>query len=139
MEMGEVKRICPFCGAANPLEGRICVRCGADMRRSLPAMPKAGPLVPWREIGGALALGAAYLALELGWRLLKRRLRKLALPSRRSLLPEVARRLFRREPAPRAEEQVGEFSLYGERVWEVRQRGARFWGAERFLWRGTKR
>ncbi|RLF31770.1 MAG: hypothetical protein DRN07_06500, partial [Thermoplasmata archaeon] len=52
---------------------------------------KGGPLVPWREIGGALALGAAYLALELGWRLLKRRLRKLALPSRRSLLPEVAR------------------------------------------------
>ena len=83
-------------------------------------------------------MGAAYLALELGWRLLKRRLRKLALPSRRSLLPEVGR-LLRREPAPGAEEQVGEFSLYGERVWEVRHRGARFWGAERFLWCGTKR
>ncbi|HIC94961.1 MAG TPA: hypothetical protein EYP09_12065 [Anaerolineae bacterium] len=137
--MEEVKRICPLCGAANPLEGRICVRCGADMRQSLPAAPGAGPLVPWREIGGALALGAAYLALELGWRLLRRRLRKLALPSRRSMLPEVMRRLLRREPAPKAEERVGELSLYGERVWEVRQRGARFWGAERFLWRSTRR
>ena len=139
MEMEEVKRICPLCGAANPLEGRICVRCGADMRQSLPTAPGAGPLVPWREIGGALALGAAYLALELGWRLLRRRLRKLALPSRRSMLPEVMRRLLRREPAPKAEERVGELSLYGERVWEVRQRGARFWGAERFLWRSTRR
>jgi hypothetical protein len=131
--MEKVKLICPVCGEGNPLEGRFCEKCGADMRSELPAISEAAPLVTWRRIGTTLALGAAALALELGLELLRRRLQKSSLPSRRSMLSRAVHRLLRLES--RQEEQAEELSLYGERVWEVHRRGERLWGVERFSWR----
>ena len=123
--MEEVKRVCPVCGAANPLEGRVCVKCGADMRRNLPTVPEVGLPMPWQRLGATLVLGAAALALEVGLKLLQHR------------LPGTLRRLFRQEPSWK--EQVEDFCLYGERVWELRRHGARLWSAERFLWHSTRR
>jgi hypothetical protein len=130
--MEKVKLICPVCGTGNPLEGRFCEKCGADMRRELPAIPETAPLVTWRRIGTTLALGAAALALELGLELLRRRLQKPSPPSRRFPLLEAVRRLFRQETSPRQREQAKEFCFYWERVVESHRHGGRFWDAERF-------
>jgi hypothetical protein len=135
--MEKVKLICPVCGEGNPLEGRFCEKCGADMRSELPAISEAAPPITWRSVGAILAIGAVALALELGLELLRRRLQKPWLPSRRSMLSRAVHRLLGQES--RQEEQAEELSLYGERVWEVHRRGERLLGVERFSWRAMRK
>ncbi|MGC8952345.1 zinc ribbon domain-containing protein [Chloroflexus sp.] len=81
-----VERICPACRHSNPLENRYCGACGAALtesdalapRESTALAPRSFPLAlspaQVRQIGAALALGAATLAVEVGKAWLRRRM-----------------------------------------------------------------
>ncbi len=77
-----VERICPQCGAGNPLEDHFCGKCGATLERLLPAPRSPSSLmrfsaalpVRWRDVGRTLAVGAAALAAEAGIAWLRRRI-----------------------------------------------------------------
>ncbi|WP_298814436.1 zinc ribbon domain-containing protein [Chloroflexus sp.] len=79
-----VERICPACRHGNPLENRYCGACGAALTGADALAPREpGALAPrqfplssaqMRQLGAALALGAATLALEAGKAWLRRRM-----------------------------------------------------------------
>lgn len=79
-----VERICPACRHGNPLENRYCGACGAALtgndalapREPSALAPRTLSLSPaqMRQIGAALALGAATLAVEVGKAWLRRRM-----------------------------------------------------------------
>ncbi|WP_322511172.1 zinc ribbon domain-containing protein [Chloroflexus sp.] len=79
-----VERICPACRHGNPLENRYCGACGAALtgnealapREPSALAPRTFPLSPaqMRQLGTALALGAATLAIEVGKAWLRRRI-----------------------------------------------------------------
>jgi hypothetical protein len=76
--MSELKRLCPACGAANPLENQTCRACGANIRSTLP-MPYSERLpVPWKQVGTSLAVGAGALALRVGVNLVRQVLERKA-------------------------------------------------------------
>lgn len=70
--MSDIQRICVQCGFANPLESRYCARCGYDSQGALPAPRTTLPAVIGRAALPVL-VGAASVALRLGWRLLQQR------------------------------------------------------------------
>lgn len=74
--MSSVMRICPQCGHGNTMETRYCAHCGHDTQGNLPA-PQASNLPA--VIGKAavpVLVGAASLAVSLGWKLLQGMLAK---------------------------------------------------------------
>lgn len=70
--MSEVQRICPQCTAAGPLNARYCPACGYDFEGSLPAIQSNLPVVLTTAAVPVL-VGAASIALRLGWRALQGR------------------------------------------------------------------
>ena len=70
--MSEVQRICPQCAAAGPLSARYCARCGHDYQGELPAPQSSLPMVLGRAAVPVL-VGAASVALRIGWKLLQSR------------------------------------------------------------------
>ncbi len=78
-----VERICPACRHSNPLENRYCGACGATLsgndalapRESAPLAPRGFALSPaqMRQLGAAVALGVATLAVEAGRAWLRQR------------------------------------------------------------------
>lgn len=73
--MSEISRICPQCGQAFSLEARHCSHCGYDMDASLPAPQGALPALVGKAAAPVL-LGAASLAVSVGWRLLQNMLNR---------------------------------------------------------------
>ncbi|MEJ5346172.1 MAG: zinc ribbon domain-containing protein [Chloroflexus sp.] len=81
-----VERICPACRHGNPLENRYCGACGAALtepdalapREQAALAPRTFPLAltpaQVRQLGTALALGVATLAVEAGRAWLRRRM-----------------------------------------------------------------
>jgi hypothetical protein len=81
-----VERICPACRHGNPLENRYCGACGAALteqealapREQSALAPRNFPLalspMQMRQIGAALALGVATLAVEAGRAWLRHRM-----------------------------------------------------------------
>jgi hypothetical protein len=69
--MSDVTRICPQCGHANSMDARYCAQCAYDTQGNLPA-PQASSL-PAVVSKAALPVlvGAASLAVSLGWKLLQ--------------------------------------------------------------------
>ncbi len=70
--MSDIRRICAQCGASVPLTVRYCGNCGYDFQGELPVAQSNLPAV----IGKAAVpflLGAASLALRLGWKVLQSR------------------------------------------------------------------
>jgi hypothetical protein len=144
--MERVRKICPQCGAANPMEADRCVECGATMRGSLPILRESKLPVPWKEVGASLALGAAALAMRAGWRLLQ------ALLERRDVEPVSLRtassavsslgawRPRRGERPKRGEIQEAfpsepQMRMWGRRVSGVRcGDGISHWEVEEFVW-----
>jgi hypothetical protein len=135
-----VKRICPVCGAANPLEAERCFECGADIERNMPVIREGKLPVPWKEVGASLAVGAAALALRAGLHLLQGLLEKREAkpsPSDRALSPlsKLRRWLPRRGEEEEAHAPQPQIKVWGRRargMW--RSDGASHWEVEEFLW-----
>ena len=70
--MSEVQRICPECQTAGPLSGRYCPSCGYDFQGALPAPQYNLPVVLGKAAVPVL-VGAASVALRIGWKLLQSR------------------------------------------------------------------
>ena len=70
--MSDVERICPQCGTAGPLSARYCARCGYDFQGELPVPQNSLPLTLGKAAVPVL-VGAASVALRLGWRALQSR------------------------------------------------------------------
>ena len=64
--MGELKRLCPKCGKANPMGSHWCRACGEYMMSDLPARSEQKLPSSWNRMGASLAVGAATLALRVG-------------------------------------------------------------------------
>jgi hypothetical protein len=143
--MEKVKRICPVCSTANPLEAERCCECGADIERNLPAIRESKLPVPWKEVGASLALGATALAVRAGVHLLRgllqeRGARALPLSRLPSRLRQLKRRIPRRDQDHKAPVPRPQVRVWGRRVWGFwRSDGASQWEAEEFYWEGTGR
>lgn len=70
--MSEVQRICPQCAAVGPLSARYCARCGHDHQGELPA-PQSNLPVMLGQVALPVLLGAASVALRIGWKALQSR------------------------------------------------------------------
>jgi len=68
--MGEVKRICPQCSNAFPLDARHCTRCGHDMDATLP-VPQSNLPELVSKAAVPVLVGAASLAVSVGWKLIQ--------------------------------------------------------------------
>jgi hypothetical protein len=84
-----VERICPTCQHGNPLENRFCGACGVALERDAivphraDAIVIAGqtiPLAQVRQVGRAVAIGLAAVAVEAGSAWLRRRTAQADLP-----------------------------------------------------------
>jgi len=143
--MAQVKRICPLCGAANPLEEDSCLQCGADIERHLPAIRESQLPVPWKEVGASLALGVTALALRAGVQLVRALLPKRgAGPSLPGRAPSLLRRLQRQPPRPAQAEEARasqpQVRVWGRRAWGVwRSDGTSQWEVQEVFWEGTGR
>jgi len=156
--MERVKKICPVCGAANPLDEERCGVCGASLetRVSIPLGERLP--VPWREVGISLALGAAALALRAGLHLVRGLLERKAAgqmelherpaslskvrkwpPWRRRLVgspsgPKAAWGALEEAPRPRPQ-----LRMWGRRAWGVwSSDGASYWEVEEVFWEGSR-
>ena len=70
--MSDVQRVCPQCTAAGPLSARYCARCGYDFEGQLPALQNNLPVMLGRAAVPVL-VGAASVALRIGWKVLQSR------------------------------------------------------------------
>jgi hypothetical protein len=70
--MSDIRRICAQCGASVPLNARYCGNCGYDFQGELPVAQSSLPAVVGKAAVPFL-LGAASLALRLGWKVLQSR------------------------------------------------------------------
>jgi hypothetical protein len=78
--MTEISRICPQCGESFPLDARHCSHCGHDIDASLPAPQNTLPALVGKAAAPVL-VGAASLAVSLGWKLLQNMLNRSAKPA----------------------------------------------------------
>ena len=95
--MTEITRICPQCGQSFPLEARHCSHCGYDIDASLPARQNALPALVGKAAAPVL-LGAASLAVSMGWKLLQNVLNR---PARSASQPIQVRTDTSVQPRPR--------------------------------------
>lgn len=134
--MGRTKRICPVCGAGNPIDAERCRECGVDMGSNLPVPSEERPPVPWKELGTSLVLATAALGLRVGLRLLRGALEK---EEKTSLLGKVRKWLpwlGREEESPASQPKV---KVWGKRIQGVwRSDGATHWEVEEFTWEGKR-
>ena len=143
--MERVKRICPACGAANPLDAKRCPECGADIERGLPAIPESKLPVPWKEVGASLALGLTALALRVGFHLLRGLVQKRgAKPSPLTRAPappsKLSRWLARRAEVQEARAPQPQVRVWGHRAWGMwHSDGSSHWQVEEFLWEASER
>ena len=70
--MSDIQRICAQCGASVPLNVRYCGSCGYDFQGELPVPQSNLPAVISKAALPVL-LGAASLALRVGWQVLQSR------------------------------------------------------------------
>lgn len=70
--MSDVQRVCPQCAAAGPLTARYCARCGYDFQGELPVPQNNLPVMLGRAAVPVL-VGAASVALRIGWKVLQSR------------------------------------------------------------------
>jgi hypothetical protein len=78
--MSEITRICPQCGGSFPLEARHCSHCGYDIEAALPAVQNTLPALVGKAAAPVL-VGAASLAVSLGWKLLQGMLKRAEKPT----------------------------------------------------------
>ena len=73
--MSDVQRICPQCGGASPLQAHHCPHCGYDIQAGLPIeQVNALPATLSKAAVAPLLLGAASLALRVGWKMIQGRM-----------------------------------------------------------------
>jgi hypothetical protein len=138
--MDRVKRLCPECGAANPVAREYCQACGASLRSNLPVPVGERLPVPWKEVGTSLAVGAGVWALRAGVRLARhlvaRQLAKSTDPPKRDHVPlRRERPLSRRAQEPQTPLAESRVRVWGRRVrgtW--RSDGSRQVETEEFYW-----
>lgn len=82
--MSEITRICPQCGGGFPLEARHCSHCGYDTEAALPAVQNTLPALVGKAAAPVL-VGAASLAVSLGWKLLQGVLKRVEKPAAQPL------------------------------------------------------
>ncbi len=134
-----VERICPACRHGNPLENRYCGACGAALtgndalapREPSTLAPRTLSLSPaqMRQIGAALALGAATLAVEVGKAWLRRRMGTPAPVAPITTVPQSA-------ITPVAEPISVTTTIISQRVVEIWERGELVRQViERHVWR----
>ncbi len=68
--MSDITRICPQCGGSFPLEARHCSHCGYDTEAVLPVVQNNLPALVGK-VAAPVLIGAASLAVSLGWKLLQ--------------------------------------------------------------------
>lgn len=123
-----VERICPQCGAGNPLNDRFCGKCGTTLERLLPAPRSSSPLVrlgaalpvPWKDVGRTLAVGAAALVAEAGIAWLRRRIEQGGAQSGSAAAPL---KFNRSAGTSAAREPSNVVTIISERVIELVDRG----------------
>lgn len=120
--MSNTKRLCPVCGAANPMTRDRCEVCSADMRSNLPVPLGARLPVPWKQVGASLAVSAGALALRAGLRLARDVLERKAIKAiqrrERADAPKALTRwLPRRKEATEAAPPQPQVRVWGKRVW----------------------
>ncbi len=120
--MSSTKRLCPTCGAANPMARDRCEVCGADMRSNLPVPFEAKLPVPWKQVGASLAVSAGALALRAGLRLARNVLERRAVSAIQSRERADASRaltkwLPRRKKPTEAASPQPQVRVWGKRVW----------------------
>lgn len=69
--MSNVTRICPQCGFGNGMENRYCAQCGADTHASLPMTQGSNLPAVIGKAALPVLVGAASLAISMGWKLLQ--------------------------------------------------------------------
>jgi hypothetical protein len=67
--MSELKRLCPACGAANPMNRETCRACGGPMLSDLAIPSGTGLPTSWKRAATGLAVSATALALRVGLQL----------------------------------------------------------------------
>ena len=139
--MSELKRLCPVCGAANPMDRFSCHACGATMLSDLPVPSSARLPTSWKRAAAGLAVSATALALRVGLQLATDYLeRKAAEASRRAEPTTVPITVRDTRPSLRG---VREGTRPQIRAWGWSRRVRRRWRgdgtsdveAEEFHWR----
>jgi rubredoxin len=69
--MSDVQRICPQCGGASPLQAQHCPHCGYDFQAGLPIERANALPATLSKAAVPVLLGAASLALRVGWKMLQ--------------------------------------------------------------------
>ena len=82
--MSEVKRICPQCSGTFPMDARHCAHCGYNMDATLPVPQSSLPELVSKAAVPVL-VGAASLAVSVGWKLLQGMLSQPARPKQQPL------------------------------------------------------
>ena len=82
--MSEVRRICPQCGNAFPLDARHCIHCGYDMDTALP-VPQSNLPELVSKAAVPVLVGAAGLVVSMGWKLLQGMLSQPAQPKQQPI------------------------------------------------------
>ncbi|MFN3374815.1 MAG: zinc ribbon domain-containing protein [Chloroflexus sp.] len=134
-----VERICPACRHGNPLENRYCGACGAALTGNDALAPREPSALAsrtlslspaqMRQIGAALALGAATLAVEVGKAWLRRRMGAPAPVAPITAVPQSA-------ITPVAEPISVTTTIISQRVVEIWERGELVRQVvERHVWR----
>ena len=70
--MNDVQRICPQCTATGSLNARYCAKCGYDFSGALPVPQNNLPVV-FSQAALPVLVGAASVALRIGWKVLQSR------------------------------------------------------------------
>jgi hypothetical protein len=99
--MSNVQRVCPQCAAAGSLNARYCAKCGYDFEGELPALASKLPLALGKAAVPVL-VGAASVALRLGWKALQSRWAQAAAEK----AVDVALHKTQSPPAPRPADAV---------------------------------
>ncbi|PDV98360.1 zinc ribbon domain-containing protein [Candidatus Chloroploca asiatica] len=122
-----VERICPVCQHGNPMENRFCGACGASLeqhalaQRPSDALVIAGqtiPLTQVRQVGKAVAVGLAAVAVEAGIAWLRRR----SEPTSLAVVPQTTT-LTPSHGLPQAEAVFGAVTIVSQRVVEIWDHG----------------
>jgi hypothetical protein len=74
--MSTVTRICPQCGHGNTMDARYCAQCGYDAQANLPATQQNNLPALISKAAVPVLVGAASVAVSVGWKLLQAMLTK---------------------------------------------------------------
>jgi hypothetical protein len=135
--MTNVKRLCPECGAANPMDSQRWYACGANLRSDLPVPLGETLPVSWKQVGASLVVGAAALALRVGAQMLADYLERRAAGQQEPVrLPTLVRRgLSQQDKAEEPTRHRRRVRAWGRRAWGSWQSdGASHVEVEEFYW-----